>query len=134
MAALLPLSAAVATEAPPEPGDYCLKDEVEGLGSFLMRLTVRRTRSRYAVSFYNQMPDTQQALGGETEDARVMSDGSLTFKFHDGWGNIGRARVRPSGRVDLKMIKNGPMNSMGRNYGTHILSRAGCSAPEFARE
>lgn len=132
LALLLSLCPAVAAARPPEPGDYCLKQEVEDLGNFLMGLSVRKSGSRYAVSFYVQMPDTQATLAGETENARVLSDGSFAFRFHDGWGNLGRARVWPGGRVDLVMIRSGPANSMGRNYGTRFLSRAACSAPEFA--
>jgi hypothetical protein len=141
----LPLSAASegkATPRPLAPGNYCLKEELFGetgqganiqLGSFLMEVTVRRRSSGYAVSFWNVMPDNQEILQGDTEDARILRDGSLAFEFTDGWENRGRARVRPNGRVELVMTYHAPMNQIGRNYGIYTLSRAACSAPEFQR-
>jgi hypothetical protein len=135
--ALLALSAAGRADAaarPPEPGSYCLKQDVEGLGSFRMEVRVRRTGSRYGLWFMNVMPDNPQILHAETDRARILADGSLTFAFTDGWFNRGRARFWPNGRVDLKVTKRAPENQIGRNYGTHFLSRAACSAPEFARQ
>jgi hypothetical protein len=132
--------AGLAAARPLAPGHYCLKEALLGytgqgpdiqLGSFLMEVTVLRTRSRYAVSLWNAMPDSQEVLEAGTDDAQLLHDGSLAFAFVDGWSNRGRARVRPNGRVDLVMTRKAPMNQIGRNYGTYTLSRAACLAPEF---
>jgi hypothetical protein len=77
------------------------------------------------------MPDNPEILEGETDDASVLKDGSLAFSFTDGWGNEGRARLRPTGEIKLVMTKKAPMNQIGRNYGTFRVSRADCSAEEF---
>ncbi len=79
------------------------------------------------------MPDNPQILDVGTDDANVLSDGSLAFSFTDAWENEGRARVYPNGKVVLVMTKEAEtlMNQIGRNYGTFTVSKSDCSAVEF---
>jgi hypothetical protein len=96
-----------------------------------MSVQVMRKGQSFAVTFINSMPDSSEILAGETNDARLLKDGSLSFEFQDGWENLGRARVYPTGKVVLMMIKEAAMNQIGRNYGTFTVSRAQCQAKEF---
>lgn len=122
------------------PGLYCFKERLVGytgsgpgipLGNFLMSVRVKRNARGHAVSFSNSMPDSQEILTAETDKARVLRDGSLTFDFQDGWENLGRARLYPTGKVVLVMVRKAPMNQIARNYGTFAVSKAGCRAEEF---
>ena len=105
------------------------------LGDFIMSVEIRRKGGRHAVSIANRMPDNPQILDAETNNARVLRDGSLAFSFTDGWENEGRARVYPKGKVVLVMTKkaDGLLNQIGRNYGTFTVSKSDCSAVEFQR-
>jgi len=122
------------------PGRYCAMEPLVGhsgsgadisLGNSLMAVTISRTRKGNAVSFWNVMPDSPEVLQANTENARLLGDGSLAFPFVDGWGNRGRAHVRSNGQVELVMTRKTGMNQIGRNYGTYTVSREACSAPEF---
>src|SRR5689334_22061406 len=90
--------------APIAPGLYCIKEPMTGytgtghdiaLGDFIMSAEIRKKGGRYAISIANRMPDNPQILNVETNDARLLRDGSLAFSFTDGWENEGRARVYP---------------------------------------
>jgi hypothetical protein len=129
---------------PIAPGLYCLKQAMTGrtgtgqdivLGNFIMSVRVIRKGGRYAVSIANRMPDNSEILSANTDDARVLRDGSLAFPFTDGWENQGRARVYLNGRVALVMTKEAgtPMNQIGRNYGSYTVSKAECAAQEFRK-
>jgi hypothetical protein len=132
--------AAGGTTQPIPLGRYCLKEPLTGftgtghdieLGNFLMAVEVTKKRGRYAISISNQMPDNPQILDAETNDASILRDGTLAFRFTDGWNNEGRARVYPTGKVVLMMTKKAPMNQIGRNYGTFTVSKGDCSGVEF---
>jgi hypothetical protein len=144
VATILGLPASLALSArtvpPIAPGMYCLNEPLTGytgtghdieLGNFLMVVEVTKKRGRYAISIGNQMPDNPQILEAETNDARVLRDGSLAFRFTDSWDNEGRARVYRNGKIVLEMTKKAPMNQIGRNYGTFTVSKSGCSGVEF---
>jgi len=96
-----------------------------------MAVSVTRTTKGYAVAFWNLMPDSQEMLQAESDETRIMTDGSLTFTFTDGWGNEGRARLWPDRRIDLIQTKIAPANQIGRNYGSFTVSTEQCSASEF---
>jgi len=96
-----------------------------------MWVEVTKTNGRYGVSIGDQMPDNPQILEADTDNASVLTDGSLAFRFVDGWDNHGKARVYPNGKVVLVMTKRAPMNQIGRNYGTYTVSKAECAAKEF---
>lgn len=135
-----PLAARGGAVTPLAPGLYCSKQHIAGytgtghdydLGNFLMSVEVKQKRGHYAVSFSNQMRDNSEILEAETDDARVLTDGSLAFRFTDGWNNEGKARVYRTGKVILVITRHAPMNQIGRNYGEFVVSKAQCRAPEF---
>lgn len=140
VAAILTSAAAradsVSAVPPIAPGKYCMNEPITGstgaghgtdLGTFRMLVQVRKKSGRYAISISNQLPDNPQVLDVETDNASVQRDGSLAFRFTDGWDNTGRARVYRNGKVILVMTKNAPMNQIKRNYGTFTVSKSRCS-------
>ena len=125
---------------PLAPGQYCLRQHLSGftgtgqdidLGDFLMTVEVTVDRGRYAVEIANQMPDNPQILEASTDNATLMRDGSLSFRFTDEWDNQGKARLYPDGKTVLVMTKRAPMNQIERNYGTFTVSQSNCAGVEF---
>jgi hypothetical protein len=129
---------------PIAPGLFCLKEAMTGYTGTAQEISARQLHydspskqkgRSLRLSIANRMPDDPEILSAESNDARIYRDGSLAFPFTDGWENQGRARVYRNGRVALVMIKEAgtPMNQIGRNYGTYIVSQADCTAQEFRK-
>ena len=105
--------------------------EEVALGDFLMWVEVSEANPGHGVSFSNSLPGSQEVLAVETDNAFLLPDGSLTFVFTDGWGNQGRARLYPTGLIDLEVIDKAPASEVTRNYGSFFVFKGGCAEPEF---
>ena len=132
--------------APPLPqGRYCLKGEEQvkdwdpgppEVGHFNMYLKVGKNREDYNLSFWNVRPFAGPILQGSTDHATPLGDGSLHFRFVDGWDNEGRAQVHPDGKVVLTKIKASARADSyvpDGNYGTFLLTQPACADEDFAR-
>jgi hypothetical protein len=129
---------------PLPPGRYCLKEEQvkdwnpgpPEVGHFEMYLKVGKSGSRYNLSFWNVRPFAGPLLTASTDRATLLSDGSLEFRFVDGWDNEGRALVYPKGKVVLTKTKSSARADSfvpDGNYETFFLTRAACADKDFAR-
>lgn len=128
-----------ASAATPAPGRYCAREEVTEetdsgetlVGAFLMTADLRRRGTHFSISFMNRMPDNPQILSADPPVPAVrMRDGSLRFRFDDGWGNRGEGRFSSDGTMRLRVLRrsrDGGSN-ITRNYGTFRLSRSACSS------
>ena len=128
-------------------GRYCLKEkEVKDwnpgppeIGHFNMYLKVGRTGVHYSLSLWTVRPFAGPLLTASTDRATLLNDGSLEFRFVDGWDNEGRAQVFPAGKVVLTKTKSSPervgldASVPDGNYGTFRLTRAACADEDFAR-
>lgn len=145
--ALAAASAAAPGLRPLPQGRYCLKKEevrdwLPGppeVGHFNMYLKVGKSRGHYNLSFWNVRPFAGPLLEASTDRATLLKDGTLEFRFVDGWDNEGRAQVHPDGKVVLTKTKASPQRVgldayvPGGNYGTFRLTRAACADKDFAR-
>lgn len=128
---------------PLTPGTYCAADELEAdfgngksepLGKFLMKLVLQKGSQGYSVSLWNRMPDNPEILSVEAARLRPNRAGVLVFSFTDGWGNRGRGRIFPDGKVGLDLDSSANTSissSIGRNYGAFRLNRKSCVDPAF---
>lgn len=144
MAAFATASAALGASPLPE-GRYCLKEEMvkdwDGgppqLGHFNMYLKVAKRGGSYSLSLWNARPFAGPILEASTGHASLLSDGSLEFRFVDGWGNEGRALVHSDGKVALSKMKSSLQNADAHvpdeNYGTFHLTPEACADQDFAR-
>ena len=137
-------SAAGHGERPLPPGRYCLKEEQlkdwnpgpPEVGHFEMYLKVGKVGSRYKLSFWSVRPFAGPIVEASTDRATPLSDGSLEFRFEDGWDNEGRALVYPNGKVVLTKTKSSARADSDvpdGNYETFFLTRAACADEDFAR-
>ena len=133
---VLLLAAAAASPSMVEAGRYCARQPVVGhtgegtvpLGRLRIIVDVQRTGRRNFVAFTSQLPDSQEVLTGGPAVAGTMADGSLRFRFTDGWDNQGEGRLSPDGRFVLEVRRPSPQGgtNITRNYGTFQVSRDTC--------
>lgn len=134
-------SAAASLQPLPE-GTYCLKqpfvkDWEPGppqSDTFRMRLQIGREADQYRMSFWNVQPFAGPILEGASDRAVLLADGSLVFRFVDGWDNEGRATIRRNGKVVLTKIKvstRADAYVSDGNYGSFRLAQSTCADDDF---